>query len=370
MSAYAPLVEMTRGARGGEGLVEELHIGAVAVVDGTGALVAEVGSAEVPVHLRSTAKPFQLLPLLLDGLHERPLSRPDAAGRAPKRPVQLSQEDLAVMMASHSGQVAHTGRVARLLKAVGLGAEDLRCGAHAPVHGATAETLLLGAQVPSALHNNCSGKHTNMLLTCLHNGYPLPTYLDRDHPLQERIRRIVAAFSGQDEASLGECVDGCSAPTFVMPLWGLARMFAHLAWPEGAPPVEGREVGEALRTLWAASTGHPFLIAGAGRLDTALMESCEGRVMAKIGAAGAYVFGVRPDARWPTGLGVAVKVLDGDASGAVRPLVVTELLRQLGVVEGALPAALEAVVVRQVSNHLGLTVGHQTAVFGLNSEQP
>ena len=365
---YVPLVECTRGAMGGSRCVETLHLGAIAVVDGEGRLMSAVGEVEVPVHLRSTAKPFQLLPLLLDGIHERPLDRLVAFGRDKGKTYQITGEDLAVMMASHSGQAAHTGRVARLLSFGGLSASDLRCGTHAPVHAGTWETMLGGGQAASDLHNNCSGKHTNMLLTCVHNGYPLETYLEPDHPLQRRILHIIETFSGVSAESMGRGVDGCSAPTFVLPLVGLARMFARLASPSSAPLVEGRSAEEALRTLFASSTAHPFQIAGSGRLDTAVMRAFEGRVMAKIGAAGAYTMAIAPCAAWPDGLGVALKVLDGDQGGHIRPVVVAELLRQLGLYEGELPSALSEVVETQIPNHRALIVGERRACFGLTSE--
>jgi L-asparaginase II len=348
-------------SRGDE--LESLHTGAIAVTDGAGRLVASFGDPSRRVHLRSTAKPFQLLPLLMDGLHTQEL--PAADGGAPWR---LEDAELAVMMASHSGEPDHTARVQRLMERGGIALELLQCGAHAPVWRAAADALVRADQAPTALHNNCSGKHTGMLLVCKHRGWPLDTYLHPDHPLQRRILHGIAALAQHPADAIGLTTDGCSAPCFVLPLHRLAALFATLASPHLASPVEGRAPEAPLRDLFRAATAHPALIAGSGRIDTALMRALPGQLLAKIGAKGAHALAVAPSPRWPDGLGIALKIDDGDDAALLRPALLVHLLRQLDVLGDDLPEPLRAAADPVLYNLRGLPVGHITPAFTLTPE--
>lgn len=349
----APLAQTTRG-----GEIETLHLGALVVVDGTGRLLASTGDPGLRLHLRSTAKPFQLLPLLLDGLHQRSLPGPEG-------PWRLEEADLAVMTASHSGQPMHLARVRRALELSGLDEAHLQCGAHPPVWRGAAEALIRSSALPTPLHNNCSGKHVGMLLTCRERGWPLHTYLHPDHPLQQRILALVAALSRVEAAEIGLGTDGCSAPTFILPLEALARLFAALAAPEHAPAVEGGSAADALGAIFRAGTRHPDLVAGSERIDTTLMRALPGQLFSKIGAQGAHALAVAPSPRHPHGLGIALKVADGDEAGRLRPALLVGLLRELGVLGDALPPALEAALDPHLRNVRGLPVGEILAASPL-----
>jgi len=343
--------------RGGADRVETRHRGSVAVVDASGRLVWHAGDPERAYALRSTAKPFQLLPLLLDGLH---------AGRGEQAP--LAPADLAVMMSSHTGEPMHTRRIAALLARFGLEQSALQCGAQPPALGADRDRLLLAGEPTTPLHCNCSGKHTNMLAVCSRHDWPLATYLELDHPLQIRIREILATLAGQAGREFPHSVDGCSLPTFWLPLRALAQLFSTIADPAAAPPVEGRDVAPLLTILRAAGMQHPQLVAGSGRLDTLLMRALEGRIFAKTGAAGLYAAALPAAQGVPAALGIAIKVEDGDPRSRIRAAVIVEVLRQLGVVSRAdrdLWNTLEDLTQPTEHNFRGREVGTYVPVFRL-----
>lgn len=351
---HAPptLAVATRDEPGGPTHGETVHTGLVSVVTGDDDEIFAVGHTDAPFPLRSTAKPFQLLPYLLDGLHEQaPAAEP---------------ADLAVMMASHSGEPMHTERVAALLARWGLSPEALQCGVHPPLDVATHEALVRAGDPPSALHCNCSGKHAAMLAVCRERGWPAASYVDLQHPLQRRIRDLLLALLGRPPRPLPYAIDGCSLPTFVMPLVDLARLFARLACPDGAPLVEKRRAAPELRLLYQAGTRHPELIAGTGCLDTRLMRALPRRVFTKVGAAGLHAMAVAPSPAYPRGLGIAVKVMDGDAGARVRAVVAVELLSQLGLATSEQEtAALDALAERSIVNLRRRVVGAIRPTFDL-----
>jgi len=345
--------------RGGPDRVETRHRGAVAVVDGHGRLLWHTGHVERAYALRSTAKPFQLLPLLLDGVHTAEGGR-EALGAA----------DLAVMMSSHNGEAMHTERIAALLTRFKLDAGALQCGVQSPALKADKERLVREGAKPSALHCNCSGKHTNMLAVCAHHGWPIARYLEIDHPLQRRIRNILLELVGEAPIALPPSIDGCSLPTFWLSVETLAHLFTYIAEPQAAPQVEGRCIEAELATLRAAGMQHPELIAGSGRLDTVLMKALDGRLFAKTGAAGLYAVALPRGPGVPEPLGIAIKIEDGDPDSRIRAAVIVEVLRQLQVVtRDDTPAwdALDAVARPIERNFRGLEVGTYHPVFKLRT---
>jgi L-asparaginase II len=348
------LVEATRGRIK---YPEIRHAGAIAVVDGGGALAAAVGDVDVAFPLRSTSKPIQLLPYLLDGLH---LDGPRGAGEL--------LPDLAVMMASHAGEPVHVDRVKGILDAYGLTSDALLCGAHWPYSTTARDALACSGESPGNLHSNCSGKHAGMLAVCQKNGWPLEGYVETMHPLQQRIHDIVATLSRAQSTSLPHSTDGCSLPTHWVSMRGLAHMYAALAYPERAPTVEQRNIGEELELLFRAGTQYPELVAGSGFFDTRLMASFSGRLFAKGGAAGVYALAVNPTGAFPLGLGIAFKVEDGDGDARARPVVACEILRQLEIEPDKSSAAetLTQLAGAAIVNVRGLEVGAYRPVFRLS----
>jgi len=341
MSALIRVASARRG-----GLAESHHFAAAAVVTPDGRLVARLGDPSFATFVRSSAKPFQALPLLEAGGAER---------------FSLEDADLALVCASHAGLPQHVDGARRLLERGGFTVADLQCGAHRPLDAVAADALDAAGETPTPLHNNCSGKHAGMLLACRLLELPTDGYLDPEHPLQRRIRRRLALFAGVGEEEPGVAVDGCSAPTFHLSLVAAARAYAALVAPELSPPVAaaGAALAAACRRLVGAMTSCPEQVAGPGRFTTRLMQTTGGRILGKEGAEGFYGIGVRG----PVALGVALKIADGGERA--RDGVVLDLLRQLGVLSHDEFAALEDLRRPLLRNHRGLEVGDVVPDFEL-----
>jgi L-asparaginase II len=298
------------------------------------AMLGDPGAAETATFLRSAAKPFQALPLLLAGGAER---------------FALDDADLALVCASHSGTPEHTRRALSLLERGGFGVADLLCGAHPPFDRESAAALARRGEAPSPLHNNCSGKHAGMLLACRLLDLPTASYVEPDHPLQERILGQLAALLGCDRQAIGIGVDGCSLPSYHLPIEAAARGYAALADPVAAGLPSA--VAAAVRRVVTAMTGEPGMVAGPGRFTTHLMEVTGGRVLGKEGAEGFYAAAVRG----PVALGIAVKIADGGER--CRDGVVLDLLRQMGSLSGEEFASLREHYRPILRNCRGLVVG-------------
>jgi len=332
---------VTRG-----GAVESLHLGVAAVVEPGGRPIAHAGDPGWPVVVRSSVKPFQVLPFVLDGGVE-------ASG--------LEPADLALACSSHSGTEEHARRAEAMLARGGLDRSALLCGAHPPLDDGAAAALAAAGREPTALHNNCSGKHAAMLLGCLRAGLPLDGYVGFDHPWQLRIQAALAACCRLPLETARPCgVDGCSAPTFALPALALARGYAALAAPEAA----GLEPGyaAALGRVADAMGRHPEMVAGPGRFTTALAAATGGRLIGKEGAEGVYGVAIRG----PVALGLAVKLADGGERA--RDTVVLELLGQLGALSGAEKAALAPYYRPVLRNHRGLAIGEIFAEVELQED--
>jgi L-asparaginase II len=316
------------------GLPESWHSGAVAAATPEGALVARLGDPRAETFLRSAAKPFQALPLLLAGGAER---------------FALAAADIALICASHGGTPAHVEGVESLLARGGFGTADLLCGAHPPMDAASARELAASGAAPSPLHNNCSGKHAGMLLACRLLGFPTEEYTVPDHPLQQACLDHVARFCRVPAESIGLGIDGCSVPAFHLSLAAAARGYAALADPRaaGLPAAVAEAAGRVVRSM----TGVPEMVAGPGRFTTRLMEATGGRVLGKEGAEGFYGVAVRG----PVALGIAVKIADGGER--CRDGVVLDVLRELGSLSGAEFEALSGFYRPQLHNWAGLCVG-------------
>jgi L-asparaginase II len=337
LPAGEPLVLVTRGSS-----VESVHRGHVAAVDGRGRVVARLGSGAAVAFMRSATKPFQALPLVSSGAADR---------------FGLDDAELAVTCGSHDATPAHTSAVRSMLGKAGLSASDLKCGAHEPYSKEAAEGLRRSGESPTALHNNCSGNHSGLLLLALHLGADLETYLRPENPAQRAVFRAVSEFSGVPAGELAYATDGCGIPTFALTVETMARMFARLV----------ADGGGAARRVVGAMVKHPEMVEGDGELDTELTRAGAGRLVSKVGAEGVYAAGVFPCERWPDGLGLAFKVEDGDKGDRARSPAAVELLRQLGVLsEGQISSTPLSRLARQtLKNHRGDEVGEVRPAFRL-----
>ena len=320
------------------GLPESWHCGAAVVVTPEDRQVARLGDPRLATYARSAAKPFQALPLNLAGGAER---------------FALASADLALICASHGGTPEHTARVETLLARGGFTPADLLCGAHAPMDPESAVRLAAEGAQPTALHNNCSGKHAGMLLACRLLGFDPADYIAPSHPLQQRILGHVARISGLPAEEIGIGVDGCSAPTFHLPLAAVARCYAALAHSRAAE-IDG-ETKAALERIVQAMGEAPEMVAGPGRFTTRLIAATGGRVVGKEGAEGFYGVAVRG----PVALGVALKIADGGERG--RDGVVLAILGQLGALSGAELRELADHAEAPLYNHRGMRTGEVVA---------
>ncbi|HEX4078844.1 MAG TPA: asparaginase [Rhizomicrobium sp.] len=297
------LVEITRGA-----LVESVHRGAVAIADARGNILFALGDIALPTYPRSALKPIQALPLLESGAA-------DAWGVEP--------DEIALACASHSGEPMHTARVAAWLGRLGLSERDLACGAHPVRYEPLAEEMIRCGEKPTRIHNNCSGKHTGFLTVARHWNIATAGYERHEHPVQQAVAKTLGELAGiAQELPWG--VDGCAAPNFALPLHAFARALAQFADPAGLPPRRT----QAMQRIVAATIAHPELVAGTGRVCTALMRAGKGRVAVKTGAEGVYA-AIIPGA----GLGIALKIDDG--AGRAAETAIAYLLDRMGLVDHA-----------------------------------
>lgn len=335
-----PLVRVTRGA-----ITESRHRGHVVAVEPGGRIAAYLGVPETVTYLRSSSKPHQAIPLVASGAADR---------------FGFTEEEIALACASHSGEKIHTRIVSSMLEKIGLEPDALKCGIHEPFSVEAANELREFGQQPSVLQNNCSGKHAGMLALAKYLGAPVETYDDPANEVQLEIVRTVSQFSGVAIEDIAAGVDGCGVPVFGIAVQAMARMYARLV----SPPSEfGQAVRAACGRIVAAMTSHPELIGGTtDRLDTEIMRAGEGRLISKVGAEGVYTAGILPCKEWPQGLGLALKIEDGDDHRA-RPTVVIEALRQLGVLKDQSLEAVARYAFFPVKNRRGDVVGEITADF-------
>jgi L-asparaginase II len=325
-AANPVLVERCRGPA-----VERAHRGAFAVVNSAGAVVDSAGDVATPIYPRSAIKPLQALVLMECGAADR---------------FAISDEEIALACASHGATPAHVAAVAAWLDRMGLDAGDLGCGPSAPLDDGAALALDRAGQVPSRLHNNCSGKHAGFLAAALHLNSPVVSYFEPDHPVQRRVAGVLADLAGCDPATAPLGVDGCGVPTWGLPLAALARAGAALARPDKL----GSARGAAVERILAAMTSRPMMVGGPGRFDSLVMEAAGGAVAVKGGAEG-----VQRAILPVPGLGIAVKVDDGAKAAAES--VMAALLARHAAPDDKLLAALEPWRAAPVLNTRGSAVG-------------
>jgi L-asparaginase II len=339
-----PLVEVRRGA-----ITESRHRGHLTAIDPDGMIAFYLGSPETVTFLRSSAKPFQALPLLVSGAADH---------------FGFSDKEVALACASHNGEPIHTEVVSSMLHKIGLRAEALKCGVHEPYSSTAAAQLRANGESPSVLHNNCSGKHAGMLAVAKNLGAPLETYDAAESPVQLAIAKTISQFSGIPVEDLAVGVDGCGVPVFGISIKAMALAFSRLISPPGDFDKVTRD---ACARIVNVMTTYPELIGGTSdRLDTEIMKAAPGRIVSKVGAEGVYTAGVLPCERWPQGLGLALKIEDGDDHRA-RPTVVIEALRQLGVLCDQSLDAVARYAFFPVKNRRGDVVGEVRASFQLRA---
>jgi L-asparaginase II len=320
------LVEVVRGA-----LTESRHRGAVAVVDADGTTVLALGDVARSVYPRSAVKPIQALPLIESGAADR---------------YGFADEEIALACASHGGEPSHVALAGRMLARAGLDASALECGAHWPSHQPSSQALARSGVPPSALHNNCSGKHAGFLCVACAAGVEHRGYVAAGHPVQREVRAVLEDLTGVGLSEEQCGIDGCAIPTWAVPLERLAHAFARFGTGHGL----AAERAKAAARIRSACATQPYHVAGTGRFCTEIMKRFGARVLVKTGAEGVFC-GALPQ----QGLGIALKCDDG-ATRAAEVAMAAMIARVLSMAEEE-RAALERFVRPILRNWNGVEVG-------------
>ncbi len=343
-ASCAPIVEATRG-----NIVESIHFGGFIVVNADGDVLASLGAQNLMTYPRSSMKPFQALPFIENGGDE-------AFG--------FTAQEIAIMCASHSGTDLHVSVLKGMHEKVGINEDDLGCGVHWPSDAKTRQSMRAAGEEPTPIRHNCSGKHTGMLAYAKMQGWDLPSYLDPNHPVQVSIRKVLAEMLQMDLADLPLGIDGCSAPVYSIPMQNMAAAVARLADPKSLNETRAA----ACQKITAGMMSHPMMIAGPGKFDTELMTAGKGKVFSKGGAEGYQIIGVMPGVieDGSPGLGIAIKISDGDARGRARAYVSLLILSALGVLSENELEQLNFKEKRLVKNWRGIEVGELRPAFALD----
>jgi L-asparaginase II len=332
---HLPLVELTRG-----NIVESNHYGSVVAISSDEKIISSYGNADALCFLRSSAKPIQALAFIEIGGAEK---------------FDLSLKEISILCASHSGTDEHVAVLRALQKKMGLEESDLQCGIHPPYDKKTQEQLLQRSEKPSLIRHNCSGKHTAMLAFAKMLGAPLETYLERDHPVQQAILKTFAEMCSVEVENVQHGTDGCSAPVFAVPLKNAALGFARLGDPQGL----SQNRANACRLIFKAMTQYPEMVAGPGRFDTMFMQTLAGKIMCKSGAEGYMAVSILPGGikSGSPGIGITLKVSDGDLDQRAGPIAILGMLNYLGALNEGQSGSLTRFNQHKLTNWRGLEIG-------------
>ncbi|MCL1463577.1 asparaginase [Argonema galeatum] len=267
-----------------EGIAESTHRVQAVVCDDRGRILSVAGNAETATFARSALKPFQALAVTAIGTLER---------------YGLTDRDLAIICSSHLGKIEQVRQVFNVLWRCDIDPSALQCP--------------IPAGKESPLQYNCSGKHAGMLAICQQRNWPLNTYLQRNHPVQQLILSKVAELLRMPGEEFINAHDDCGAPTYFMQLGQMASLYAQLS--------SGTNLD--MERIVRAMTHHPNLVAGIGEFDTELMRQTQGELVSKGGAEGIECIG-----RVGEGMGLAIKAIDG--AKRAKYAVAIHLLRQMG----------------------------------------
>jgi len=315
------LVNVTRG-----GFVESRHRGSFAISDAKGGLVSHVGDIESPVYPRSAIKAFQCLPLIESGGADR---------------FGLNDDEICLCCSSHNGEEEHVRLARSILGKAGVDEVCLECGAHWPSSREASHALVRAGMKPAQVHNNCSGKHSGMLAMAQHLKVGLEGYVGAGHAVQKGVAEALSRYCEVDLSKAPMGIDGCSVPTWALPLKNLAKGFAKLS-----QDAAGKRIAKAV-------SGNPFLIAGTGGFDTRIMKAVP-RLFVKYGAEAVYC-GFIPHA----GLGFALKIDDGGKRAS--EVAIAQAVLELDVWTATERIAIEGFAAETQKNWRKIEVGEVTA---------
>ncbi|MCS7464277.1 asparaginase [Paenibacillus doosanensis] len=332
---FIPLVEEYRG-----GVLENVHYGAVTIVDEKGRLLYSAGDPEHMTFLRSAAKPFQAIPAMKRRIDE-------AYG--------LTGRETALLAASHRGEAFHIDALESMMHKIGIDEEALHCCATYPLNEDAKAQRYWAHEAKRRIFHNCSGKHTGMIALCKHMGWDEHTYYDPEHPVQKEIVQTLAYIAEVPEASIPQGVDGCGLPIFALPLSRIAYAFLKLACPDLIADADTRDAAGRIARLM---NEYPDMIADTRFVCSELLK--DANLAAKGGAKGVYGIGLRQER-----IGISLKVSDG--SEQVWPCIIASILERLGYGNEETIDRLYKLVPNTIVNDGGTEVGFRRAVFDLKA---
>jgi L-asparaginase II len=309
--------------------IESKHNVSAVVMTSKGQLMQTYGDVAQKIYPRSSIKCIQAIPIITTGAADK---------------FNVSDIEIALASASHSGEVKHTTAVKNWLSRLNLNSNDLECGSHAPAHQAAFINLIKGNNHYSPIENNCSGKHTGMLASSLAMNAPTMGYVKNEHPLQQLIQKIIEEFTNEKIGSNDTAIDGCSLPTYFLRLQNLALAMARFADPKSFSD----KYTNACERITKAIMQNPFYIAGTDRYCTQMTTLMLQAGFVKTGAEG-VMFAALPKLK----MGVAVKCHDGHTQAA--EVAMTHILLSLKVIN---ETDAKEFIEPQIKNWNGLTTGH------------
>lgn len=331
---FVPLVEEYRG-----NVLENVHYGAVSVVDESGKVLYAAGDPHHMTFLRSAAKPFQALPAMKRRIDEV---------------YGLTGEETALFAASHRGESFHIDALESLMRKIGIQEDALHCCATYPLNEDAKAERHQNHEAKRRIFHNCSGKHSGMIALCKHMGWDEATYYQPEHPLQKEILETLADIAEVPVSSIPQGIDGCGLPIFAIPLDRIAYSFLKLACPD---LIRDPETAEAAARIAKVMNEYPDIIADTKFVCSALLK--DDNLTAKGGAKGVYGIGLRKER-----LAISLKVSDG--SEQVWPCIIATILERLGYSNQATIDRLYELVPNEIFNDGGTLVGERRAVFEWN----
>ncbi|WP_054956878.1 asparaginase [Paenibacillus dakarensis] len=322
-------------------IMECAHSGHICIVNEEGKVEAYAGDPEYVTFTRSSAKPLQAIPAI----------RAHMASH-----YHLTDQEIAIMTASHRGQLEHQETLINLMNKTGIAEQRLVCAPSYPLNEEARDALILSRSDKRKLHHNCSGKHLGLLAYCQMQGYSLEGYENPDHPVQQEVLNTVAYMSGLSKEKIILGTDGCGLPVFALPMHALATAYMKLACPD---LIEDKATRLAVETITKAMNAHPFMVAGTGKVDTLLLQ--DENIVAKGGFKGVYCFGLKKER-----LGITFKILDG--SEEEWGLVTESILAQIGYQNKATMERLREAYTKDLYNDGGQKVGRVETVFTLKND--
>ena len=320
------------------GHVENIHRGDVAVVNCEGEIVEAIGNAHLPMFWRSAAKPFQALPFVKNGGLDK---------------YNITEEELAILVSSHSGEPNHVALINGLLQKLGLSESDLECGVMRPLNGKAFKALIKSGEPITQVHNQCSGKHAQIMALAIMLGVEVKGYSQPQHEAEKLIFKHVAMASKVPEDKLEIGIDGCGVPVFYLPLYNMSLAYARLSTPSkgdwGDYEIAATKIRDAMRH-------YPQVMSGTGRIDCAVSEVTGGRIVGKMGSDAVYCLAVTDE-----DLGIAFKIEDGDYA-AVTPMVIA-ILKHLDLLTKDEMTALDEKFPPILKNHRGDVIGTIETMF-------